>query len=185
MKAISIREPWATAIAKFGKNLENRGWGIGYVGQIAIHATRPASYFDLGHDAWEVNKLSDGAIVPLNDPDAVSRVYEWSRELIPRMKDFRSAIVAVADVTGCIYPHQKIPIRFARWWFGPYALKLENVRALPSAVFTPGQLGIWEVSPEVALQVKAQLAGLDTSGPSLMELVERAAAASRGEGGAR
>ncbi len=37
-KAISVRQPWAEAIIRGGKNVENRSWMTKYRGLIAIHA---------------------------------------------------------------------------------------------------------------------------------------------------
>lgn len=38
MKALTVRQPWAFAIAHLGKRVENRVWGTTYRGDLAIHA---------------------------------------------------------------------------------------------------------------------------------------------------
>lgn len=38
MKALTVKQPWAWAIAHGGKNIENRMWRTGYRGPLAIHA---------------------------------------------------------------------------------------------------------------------------------------------------
>jgi hypothetical protein len=40
MKALSIRPPWAWAIVRCGKDVENRTWYTGYRGEVLIHACR-------------------------------------------------------------------------------------------------------------------------------------------------
>lgn len=48
MKAISLWEPWATAIAIGAKAIETRGWPTSYRGALAIHAAKTremAEYF--------------------------------------------------------------------------------------------------------------------------------------------
>jgi ASCH domain len=40
MKALSVRQPWASAIIHSTKNIENRGWPINYRGDIVIHAAK-------------------------------------------------------------------------------------------------------------------------------------------------
>jgi len=40
MRALSIRQPWAWAIAAGLKRIENRTWRVSYRGPLAIHAAR-------------------------------------------------------------------------------------------------------------------------------------------------
>ena len=40
MRAISLWQPWATAIAVGAKRIETRGWSTDYRGPLAIHAAR-------------------------------------------------------------------------------------------------------------------------------------------------
>jgi len=57
-RAISVRQPWAHAIAYAGKRIENRTWGTAYRGPLLIHAS--LSYEE---DAWdEVEEIAGMAI---------------------------------------------------------------------------------------------------------------------------
>lgn len=38
MKTLAVRQPWAWAIARGHKNVENRGWVTPHRGPLAIHA---------------------------------------------------------------------------------------------------------------------------------------------------
>lgn len=40
LRALSIRQPWAWAIAAGHKRVENRSWRVSYRGPLAIHAAR-------------------------------------------------------------------------------------------------------------------------------------------------
>jgi hypothetical protein len=40
MKTLSIRQPWATAILRLGKDVENRRWSTSFRGRILIHASK-------------------------------------------------------------------------------------------------------------------------------------------------
>ena len=40
MRALSIRQPWAWAVAAGMKRIENRRWRVSYRGPLAIHAAR-------------------------------------------------------------------------------------------------------------------------------------------------
>jgi hypothetical protein len=57
VKAISIQQPWAWAILHAGKNIENRSWSTAHRGDVAVHATRLQS-------DWE---LPDGVTPPRKD----------------------------------------------------------------------------------------------------------------------
>ncbi|MEU0468957.1 ASCH domain-containing protein [Amycolatopsis sp. NPDC006131] len=51
MKAITVRQPWAWAIAKGYKPIENRTWSTDHRGLIAIHAAaKSVSYVVI--DRW-------------------------------------------------------------------------------------------------------------------------------------
>lgn len=75
MKAISLWEPWATAIAIGAKKIETRGWYTGYRGKLAIHAAKTRDHADvflfvpIVRDAFaaagitEVGHLAFGCIV--------------------------------------------------------------------------------------------------------------------------
>jgi hypothetical protein len=70
MKAISIRQPWAWAIAQGLKTIENRTWRTHYRGPLAIHAGRapcpPALILPDGTPVQDAG-LVCGAVVALVD----------------------------------------------------------------------------------------------------------------------
>lgn len=69
MKAISLWQPWASAIALGSKRIETRSWSTGYRGPIAIHAASRCVHRDMAelykHDHWKA-ALST-ALWPFND----------------------------------------------------------------------------------------------------------------------
>jgi len=75
MKALTIRQPWAWAIAYAGKNIENRNWFTKYRGPLAIHA-------GLGREGLE------------GLPRGVRRPAD--QELV------RGAVIAVADLVDIV-----------------------------------------------------------------------------------
>ena len=46
MRAISLWEPWATAIAVGAKKIETRGWPTSYRGPLAIHAAKTRAHVE-------------------------------------------------------------------------------------------------------------------------------------------
>lgn len=132
MKAISIREPWATLITHYGKRCENRTWPTDYRGPILIHASH-TMYIAVGRrtepyqDAWE------GMRELLPDPVASYPVAYCDLHTMP------GRAVAVADLVGC-------DEEMKTWWdiSGQWHFRLENVRSI-KPFYLKGSLGIFDV----------------------------------------
>jgi len=75
LKAITVVQPWAWAIAHIGKNIENRPWYTYQRGTIAIHA---------GKKWWHEDRMPRGVRQP---EDA---------------EIFTGAIIAIADLVDCV-----------------------------------------------------------------------------------
>jgi activating signal cointegrator 1 len=133
MKALSLWQPHATAIAIGLKRYETRGWSTDYRGPLAIHATkRPWSDVDEWHD------------------EARRRLAAYEREHGAIAWAF-GAVVAVVDLADCV-PTGDVAGRLAddvAFWgnfeLGRFAFRLENVRALPRAVPWRGAQGFFNV----------------------------------------
>lgn len=52
MKALGIQQPWAFAIVRGPKRIENRMWGEGYTGPLLIHASKSLSRDTAELRAW-------------------------------------------------------------------------------------------------------------------------------------
>lgn len=127
MKALTLWQPWAHAVAHFGKRIENRPWKPwpSIVGQVvAIHAAAKV------------------------DPIGEAAVEGWVRRhtglLLPPAASLpRGAIVATARVTGVLTESE------SPWFVGPFGWTLDEVVALPAPVPCRGAQGLWTVPPEV------------------------------------
>jgi len=128
LRALTLWQPWAHAVAHFGKRIENRPWApwTSIIGQtIAIHA----------------------AAKPADDEEA--RVVAKLREMgfaIPGVLP-RGAIIATVRVTGFVRASD------SPWFFGPYGWVLDDVRTLATPVPCRGMQGLWPVPDDVALRV--------------------------------
>ena len=128
MRALTVRQPWAAAIAHGPKRTENRPKAIPAKHQgttILIHAGL----------AEDVNALP------------ADMVRDWPRHW--------GAIIAVADLAGC---HQDNgccrPWGFPDTWHW----RLDNVRAVPHPILgVRGQLGLWTVPDDVLAAVQRQV----------------------------
>lgn len=162
MRALTVRQPWASWIVSGVKDVENRTRNIvgSYRGPVVVHVSQ----------AWAADY-----------PDGL-------REIPPaehaRLDAVRGRCIGVVNVTGahqhdadrgCWYPSDVlgwIPVdgsdpADADWrphlcspWAEPgvWHLELSNPRELRASIPATGKLGLWRVPPELAAHVSAALA---------------------------
>ncbi|MDH6448253.1 hypothetical protein M2155_000661 [Streptomyces sp. SAI-119] len=127
MKALTIRQPWAGAIAHQTKRVENRNWKLPVKhegARILIHAAAK--------------------------PDRHAQVYG-------EHLDVYSAIVAVATIAGCHYDNGNQVCCSYWAQPDLYHWTLADVVALPEPVPAKGALGFWTPAPDVLASVEQQL----------------------------
>lgn len=135
LRAVSVMQPWAWAIAHAGKDYENRTWVFPYYflnKPFAIHAS---STFHA--EGYEWLKRGD---YPLNVP-------------LPKQTEFAmSAIVGIALIDRCIH-RANTTEEFDNPWFDlstqPYGWHLTKVLAI-EPVTCSGSRGLWFVPHEIA-----------------------------------
>lgn len=95
MKALSIKQPWASLIAHGIKDIENRTWATKYRGTIYIHASGKPSFnnltLNLTHDQIDQMVLRDFCQL-----DSRSIAYP------------KSAIIGKVDIVDCVINHPSI-----------------------------------------------------------------------------
>lgn len=139
MRALSIRQPWASLILKAGKGIENRDWATKVRGRILVHAAKGMTRAEhegaiaFAVDAIRADPRNAGA-----PNTATLRELGFSFADLPR-----GGIVGSVEIVDCVQ-HSGSP-----WFVGGYGFVLRDPRPLP---FTPwkGQLGFFDV-PEHAL----------------------------------
>jgi hypothetical protein len=152
-RALSIQQPWASAIAYGPKRVENRTWSAPpwIIGQtIALHASKGPDW-DAPEKAW----IAAG-LVPYRYGDPRKA---WTASLV------LGAVVALAEVTGCHHA-TGCPVSGgdAPWplcspWAarGQFHIVLDHVRPLRIPVPCKGALGLWKLPADVELAVREQL----------------------------
>lgn len=153
--ALSLRQPWAHAVVHGGKRIENRSlWkNCHRRGPILIHAAlgMTRKEYDVAHEFAIARKLSWRP--PHMQPISGHRMHN------PELP--RGGIVGVATIvgvvprggrpwigrTGVADPRDFTPEE-ERWWFGGFALVLDDVRPLPF-VACKGALGFFNVPDDV------------------------------------
>lgn len=118
VKALSVRQPWASAIVYGGKNIENRSWSTKYRGPLLIHAGATRCR-DEEEDAEEF----------------IIRIIGKVWKFLPNQY---GGIIGVVDLVDVVESSS------SPWFVGPFGWVLENPRPLP---FVPmkGRLGLFDV----------------------------------------
>lgn len=135
MRALSLTQPWATAVAIGIKQYETRSWSTSFRGLIAIHAAK-------GFPKWAREFAS----------------LEYSLGRLPERLPL-GAIVATARIAGVFHVEEIAPgvsaieRLYGDYSAGRYAWQLEDVNALPEPIPCRGALSLWEVPAEIATQL--------------------------------
>lgn len=127
MRILTVKQPYAAAIACGLKRIENRKLSTAYRGRVLIHAGLNASFV----------KESPNLIPELGDDPL----------------DY-GAIIAVVDLIDCQPLDDVTPQRFAS---GPWCWILANAFRLPRPVPARGQLSLFRPTDEIVAAVLNQL----------------------------
>ncbi len=124
MKVLSVWCPWAQLIF-FGKDVENRGRALGWVGPVAIHASKgnhsPSECADILTDLVERGLISA----------------ETARQVASRVAADRGKVIGVVQFTGAKRTSS------SPWWFkGEVAHELADQRLLETPIPLVGKRGL-------------------------------------------
>lgn len=152
MKALSLWQPWASAIALGAKRIETRSWKTNYQGPLLIHAGKSQN----GHELWcDLVQPIVMKLVGQNDCPG------WM--FLPF-----GALVATCDLLGCVRItndwHEGATINrhgsgeiiltaqelaLGNYYPGRVGWILANVRALPKPIPYRGRQGLFNVPDEL------------------------------------
>lgn len=153
MKVITVRQPWAFAIARLGKDVENRGWATAYTGPVLIHAAKGLTRAELLNALQGLRERLD-----VDETPGAIRRRVLAMSLDP--SDYvRGAVVAVAELTGCkLRPMRGGGSDFSPWHTrGAWGHRLSRVKALKEPVPWKGMLGYVNAPPQLIASVKRAL----------------------------
>ncbi len=149
MKALTLYQPWASAVSLGLKKFETRSWSTGYRGPILIHAGKKIDWILRQAILIRVRALA---------PDRVKDLAEHSLTL--------GSIVAVARLDAC-WPTDRIDdyggvsdLELCCGDFSPgrFAWMLEDVIRLAEPISCRGAQGLWDPPAEVADAMAARMA---------------------------
>jgi len=137
MKAITIKQPWATLIALREKQFETRSWQTKHRGPIAIHAGKSVdkeaciAFADIlkKHGITSIKELPTGVVIlTANLVDCHKVIFDYGDNAIMHTK---------LKISGNEYD-------FGDYEEGRYAWELDSVQVLSEPVPAKGQLSLWE-----------------------------------------
>lgn len=128
MKALTIQQPWASAIVAGIKTVENRPWPTSYTGKLLIHA---------GKTMW-----------PYGIPGEIVRDYLQPQLPFDRLPF--GTIIGAVDMVDC----QSYGPHLAGWdASGPWCWMFENAEQFEHPFPCRGKQGLWYLSDEVVREM--------------------------------
>jgi hypothetical protein len=174
MRALTVRQPFAWAIAYGGKCVENRSRPLGYRGPVAIHAG-----LELHYPGFFPVQTPEGhaAAQALNALGGRSNFWDPRRYVPISLREgphpglALGAVIAVAEIAGCHHADECMLPEYligtgragcCAWAMrGQFHIELAGVRPLAVPVPCRGMLGLWRLPEDTESAVRAQLAGTD------------------------
>lgn len=139
MKAITIKQPWATLIALGEKKFETRSWQTKHRGPIAIHASKSIDK-DACDDVWIKGVLAERGITSYKE--LPTGVVLAKAELTECHKVTLNFCDDVAVTTGPTI--DGLEMKFGDYTEGRYAWEMANIKELSEPIQAKGQLSLWE-----------------------------------------
>lgn len=139
MKAITIKQPWATLIALGVKQFETRSWQTKYRGPIAIHAGKSVDKEALD-DYWIKTTLAEYGIHSIQDLPtgaviAIAHLVDCHKVQLNFAND--AVVTTGPTING-------LELKFGDFSDGRYAWELYDIKGLEVPAVAKGQLSIWE-----------------------------------------
>ena len=119
MKALTIKEPWASLIVQGFKKYEFRSWKTNYRGKVLIHA---------GLSKENIEKYKDYNL-DISSGEIIGEAYITGCILVDEKLD-----KSLRKIDEKVYGNNHV---------GLYAFKLENVKKYNKKIKAKGNLGLW------------------------------------------
>lgn len=150
MKALSIRQPWAWAIMRWGKRIENRSWCPAYRGPVLIHAAKGCTIAEAQGALVAIMGLPHLSVNEVHDSwpglKAVARGGFIGRA---RIVD----VLSTCNLDEVVEAHGLTEDDLSWWSAGrAFGIVLADVTPIPFRPW-PGSQGLFDV-PDAALEVR-------------------------------
>ncbi len=145
MKAITIKQPWASLIVEGIKDIENRTWKTNYRGRVLIHSSADKKFnTSLTEDQFKaiIPLICKGVSIPLDEKEhGIKKQYGW------KFSHDYSSIIGSVEIIDCVQNHPSIWAIEGQWhWVLANPIKFEHP--------TPnikGKLSFWEFDDKFRL----------------------------------
>lgn len=141
MKAITVKQPWASLIVEGIKDIENRTWPTKYRGRVLIHSAHKP-----------VKGLACEALTPVQYAKA------FSSERLDALVGPNGYIIGSVEIVDCVINHSSIwaektegwcgeNSKLHQEWFGKpiiYNWVLAHPVQFPEPISAKGMLGFWD-----------------------------------------
>jgi hypothetical protein len=134
MKALTVKQPWASLIVRGGKDIENRDWATRFRGVVAIHSSAKLDQREM-EDACCMMR----AFVP-----------KFSTARFKQDKFPTGSILGTVEIVDCVKEYQ------SPWFFGEYGFVLRNPVAFPVPIPCRGALSLWDVPDDLLPLLREQ-----------------------------
>lgn len=139
MKAITVWQPWAGALAAGIKENETRGWATKYRGPLAIHS----AVKEIQH-TWSSVYMNDAAreviCRRLDLPEIFDGPATFPMGCILATAELVDCIRITPDLVATLSPDE---LALGNYTMCRYAWKLANVNLLPEPIPIKGKQGLW------------------------------------------
>ncbi|MBR2708540.1 MAG: ASCH domain-containing protein [Bacilli bacterium] len=125
MKALTIKEPWASLIVQGFKKFEFRSWKTNYRGKVLIHA---------GLSKENIEKYKDYNL-DISSGEIIGEAYIADCILVDEKLD-----KSLRKIDEKVYGNNHV---------GLYAFKLENVKKYNKKIKVKGNLGLWNYKNKI------------------------------------
>lgn len=152
MKAITIKQPWATLIAVGEKKYETRSWFTHFRGPLAIHAgkivdktacmSEPLRSVLAKHGYGSPEDLPTGAVIAVGELSACFQIRPISKETQDVI------LVHYDEFVHLNAERDTLEISFGDYSEGRYAWEISNLNKLTVPIPCKGKLGLWSWSHE-------------------------------------
>lgn len=174
VRALTVLQPWAWAIAHAGKLVENRTWAppaYELCKPIAIHAGKRIDIESLNgfRESFrdEYKRFAESEMVATREAiDAVHDRLAGQRRLFDPTAGagglVLGAVVAVATLLASVRRADDPLLTKAhrKWFVGPVGWVFRDVRTLSAPLYCRGAQGLWTLDPKDEVEVRRR-AGLD------------------------
>lgn len=120
MKALTIKQPWASLIINNYKHYEIRSWKTNYRGKILIHAGLTTEKDAINKIDYNLEYVKGAIIGEAEITDCILIDEKFNSKL--------------GKINNKVYGNNHI---------GQYAWKLENIKKYDQPIYIKGKLGLW------------------------------------------